>query len=381
MAEHIIRKEMELLAYLDLEGLKRVKEKIDEQKLNRPKNIGSANQVLKNDGKGNSFWSDGVSSEEISPAVEEWLENHVNPESDVIIDNSLTIPDAAADAKATGDLVDNLVLVQRAQPEESFNKLWVKPETEEIQIPTWEEYNEDILQINSSIDQITDDISRIKTIVHSINQAVAVFGDSLTFHNGVTKKWIDYVAEDLGFNLMNYAVANTGYKNGSSYFGKRISFSLPENWESPVVIFGSGTDCQFMELSAGTSDDLYDPQTGSDDTVGGRINYAFSVLKEKAPLARVVIISPCPYEVYPPSDTDNLMIQYCNLLKECTEKAGFIYADMYYSSGLRPWDDSQASLWTEQNNRTQLNAKGHFFLYPQMRETIKRIIPYLEIQT
>lgn len=44
----------------------------------------------------------------VSGIVTEWLNDHVDPESQVVIDDSLTIAGAAADAKATGDAVADL---------------------------------------------------------------------------------------------------------------------------------------------------------------------------------------------------------------------------------------------------------------------------------
>lgn len=222
----------------------------------------------------------------------------------------------------------------------------------------------------------TDVSNRLQYSVIS-GQHWAVFGDSWTVQDNVTKKWCEYVAEELRLTLYDFAVSGSGYRQGSAYFGKRINDKLGTGFTGVVTIFGSGNDCQYMSQYAGTSDDLYDPTQDTGDTVGGRINYAFSVIKTKAPLCKTVVISPCPWEIYPVTTTNNAMAQYVELLKECTEKAGFIFVDMYHNSGLRPDDDTQADLWVEQSptNRVHLNGRGHYFLYPQMFSIIKKYVP------
>jgi len=43
--------------------------------------------------------------EKIADAVSTWLNQHVDPETGYVIDDSLTISGAAADAKAVGDIL------------------------------------------------------------------------------------------------------------------------------------------------------------------------------------------------------------------------------------------------------------------------------------
>lgn len=50
----------------------------------------------------------GASPEEIKAAVEGWLAEHVDPETGYVLDDTLSIAGAAADAKAAGDAVDEL---------------------------------------------------------------------------------------------------------------------------------------------------------------------------------------------------------------------------------------------------------------------------------
>lgn len=205
-----------------------------------------------------------------------------------------------------------------------------------------------------------------------------LFGDSWSAPVEGGSKWCYYVAKSLSLTQYNFAVSGTGYKNGNLYIGKRINDKLPIGFTGIITVFGSGNDCDNSVWDLGASDDLFNPDdVTSQDTIGGRINYAFNVIKTKAPLAKVLIIGPCPWQIYAPSVANNRMLQYIAMLKECCEKAGFVFIDMYYRSGLRPWDDTQADLWVEQSptNRVHPNATGHYFLYPQMVNVIRQIIP------
>lgn len=38
------------------------------------------------------------------------------------------------------DKIDDIVLVQADQPESSTNKIWIKPESDEYKVPTWDEF-------------------------------------------------------------------------------------------------------------------------------------------------------------------------------------------------------------------------------------------------
>ena len=51
---------------------------------------------------------DAIISPKISPLVTAWLNQHLTPSTEVVIDSSLTIAGAAADAKAVGDKIDTI---------------------------------------------------------------------------------------------------------------------------------------------------------------------------------------------------------------------------------------------------------------------------------
>lgn len=58
------------------------------------------------------------------------------------VDNSLTMPSMPAEAKAVGDLYETIVVDSETQPNKRWNRVWVKPATEEVEIPTMDDINE-----------------------------------------------------------------------------------------------------------------------------------------------------------------------------------------------------------------------------------------------
>lgn len=71
-----------------------------------PSNNGTNNQILRSNGDGTSRWDNAASASEIGAAVTEWLEENIAGGQTIAIDDSLTVEDAAADAKAVGDALD-----------------------------------------------------------------------------------------------------------------------------------------------------------------------------------------------------------------------------------------------------------------------------------
>lgn len=77
-------------------------------KLNKPTDNGTDGQFLRSNGDGTTRWDSGMDEAEVSAAVTEWLEENVAGGQTIAVDKSLTVSDAAADAKVVGDEVTNL---------------------------------------------------------------------------------------------------------------------------------------------------------------------------------------------------------------------------------------------------------------------------------
>jgi len=92
-----------------------------ETRMPKPTNDGELDQVLRSDGNGGSVWADDVSQAEIIEAVEDWLDENVPTGQTVVVDASLEVSGAAADAKKAGDGIRRLdeIVAKNAKTVES----------------------------------------------------------------------------------------------------------------------------------------------------------------------------------------------------------------------------------------------------------------------
>lgn len=74
----------------------------------KPSESGANDQILRSNGDGTTRWDDAATGEEIGTAVTAWLGEHVDPTETAVIDDTLTVEHAAAEAKATGDKISAL---------------------------------------------------------------------------------------------------------------------------------------------------------------------------------------------------------------------------------------------------------------------------------
>ena len=134
------------MPFLDFEGLRRFKEKLDIKFGNpidalmswKPSNNGSSGQVLRSNGDGTTSWQVAVTEEEVSNAVDVWMDNNIAPNTAITLDSSLTATNAAAQAAAAG----NMIMVADAQPSAETNKVWIKKTPDdEVMVPTVSDLN------------------------------------------------------------------------------------------------------------------------------------------------------------------------------------------------------------------------------------------------
>lgn len=162
-------------------------------------------------------------------------------------------------------------------------------------------------------------------------------GDSLTEDNSrTTKHYFDYISERTGVEVVNMGDSGTGYKKGeddNAAFYQRAS-DIPIDTDI-VTVFGSGND---LTLALGTPTD-----TGT-NTICGCVNTTIDNIYDVVPTARLIIVSPTPWQSYNPANEGNAMDLYSKALGEICRRRGIPFLDLYHCSGLRPWDSEFRTL-------------------------------------
>lgn len=196
-------------------------------------------------------------------------------------------------------------------------------------------------------------------------------GDSLTEKNSrATMNYHDYITELTGIEVFNMGVSGTGYKrqeeNGNAFY-QRVK-SIPTDADV-ITIFGSGNDGVYWVNQLGTASD-----TGT-ETLGGCINTTIDNIYSVQPLAVVGIISPCPWGSYP-TDTDNAMKRYSNLLEAICVRRGIPFLNLYINSGLRPWDANfrQLAYSRDDGNSVHPDENGHKLIAPRFKSFLETLI-------
>lgn len=197
-------------------------------------------------------------------------------------------------------------------------------------------------------------------------------GDSLTEANGRAEKhYFDYVAEKLGFTVLNYGVSGTGYKNGN--FAKRIS-NITEEFDV-MTIMGSFNDLD-EEWEIGEVTD------SGTNTLCGCMNVAIESFKTKYPTKKIGVITPTPWklgvEYFGIITTAENMSAYVEALLNVAKRHRVPCLDLYHCSGLNPDNDTVLSEFYCENGTQDIgvhpNSEGHKFMAAAVREFIKTLI-------
>ena len=112
---------------------------------------------------------DSVASQ-ISAPVSDWLTAHVDPSSQYVIDDTMSIHGAAADAKAAGDAIADIVKVSETAPSSDFNRIWVVDgPVSEVEVPTMDEFT----SLKSALN-LLDSVSLTTLLDQSFSQSVDI---------------------------------------------------------------------------------------------------------------------------------------------------------------------------------------------------------------
>ena len=161
-----------------------------------------------------------------------------------------------------------------------------------------------------------------------------VIGDSWTEKNYRTSlNYHDYVASELGFNVVNLGIGGTGYKNrdseGNMAFYQRVN-EIPLDTDI-ITILGGVNDCLFA-----TNTPVGEITDNDKTTLCGCVNLTIDAILDRLPCARLGIITPAASDKFNPI-SDNKMEQFVSKLIEICKKRSIPCLDLYHTSNLRPW--------------------------------------------
>lgn len=215
------------------------------------------------------------------------------------------------------------------------------------------------------------------------NKKWTVIGDSLTARTSyTTKAYHDYIAEQMGLNVVNLGVGNTGYWKGYedlNNFALKVG-DIPEDTDF-VTVFGSFNDIASLDLEE------YEASIGTVGSAGytticGAINEFFDELYARFPACKVGVILPTPWKTMTPIYTDAPAYDYVDKLRTICERKGVPVLDLFKGSGLRPWDASNRLAMYSKDlesgqtdpRGTHPNEAGHAVIASKVREFIKTLI-------
>ena len=212
-------------------------------------------------------------------------------------------------------------------------------------------------------------------VKNKINKKWVAFGDSLTdsVTLGGNYNYTNFVANNLGLELINLGKGGTGYLNGNGgiqQFYNRTS-SIPADTDI-LTVFGSFNDMFVSDLNIGSITD-----TGT-TTLYGAINTFLNNCWDINPGMTIGIISPTPWNGWWRGHSDstrvNKCVEYVQVLKTVAEYYSLPFLDLFSCSNLRPWDSTFNEKYYKDADGVHPNTEGHKFIAPKIENFIKSII-------
>lgn len=190
-------------------------------------------------------------------------------------------------------------------------------------------------------------------------------GDSITEKNFRTAlNYHDYVAEELGFDVINEGLSGTGFLQD---FEGNVSYLKRQKKYSPspdiITIMGSLNDLFFLD----------DPRAQIEMSLRRAMAEYIEKTIEYYPLSFIALLSP------PPRSYINGPCWYVDALEETARHYSLPFLNIYSGTALRPW--------IEENNReyfscpacpegdgTHPNEKGHLIMAKRISAFLREYI-------
>lgn len=258
---------------------------------------------------------------------------------------------------------------------------------------SWDNFGDIIVEnSNKTVYPFTKNrLKNVRAFIGCEGKKWMVIGDSITEHNfRALANYHDYIAEELGLEVINCGVSGSGYKvhdTDDNYistilpFYKRIS-NYSEYKPDLITVMGGINDLLFSGKQMGEITDT------STDTWFGCVYQLTQNIKATFPNIPFGIMSPLPacaigngnilYN-FNPSDKTNKEYIFVQKLEEFCDYYCIPFLNQYNKSGFRPWDDDFKLKYTscrQEKNGDGLhpNVQGHALIYPRIREFVRTLI-------
>lgn len=234
---------------------------------------------------------------------------------------------AAADATDTlEDRVNDIVLVQETEPTSNTNKLWVKPESDEFKVPTWEEFQELASDIRSAgigvdktltIPDMAADAKAVGDRVSEIENEVGV-GYSLvnTVEDADTMTLACQIPADTDITVgiissqpMTTYTVTIGYSDGttseiagqSGYYAIYENVHITKDMTGARLSVGVGSSSQIrFAVATSTRADILRAEVNSHDSgsdsirtvVGDEYSASRAITNVAEPRNRITVVAP-----------------------------------------------------------------------------------------
>lgn len=150
------------------------------------------------------------------------------------VDNTLTTANVPAESKAVGDLFETIVEGKSTQPNDKWNRLWIKPSANDVEIPTMDEF---------------DDLKR------AVESGAVMVNKTQAFTTAQKKQGLNNLGRgvETGKNLANEDNTGEGFVNSS---GQLVSESTYESTYN-------GSQYIDLPVTGGSTYSLYLKNTGA----------------------------------------------------------------------------------------------------------------------
>lgn len=172
---------------------------------------------------------------EIAEDVTSWLDENISGATTVVIDKSLTVEGAAADAKQTGTAIDNKVKVSNTQPTSKYNSVWVQSVGEEYDIPTFDDFQALVTDLNDLSAGVEGVLTRytVENIQEIRYKGISI--NSLTIYDAGGAFYVTNPISVVEGEM--YEITCSGYGNAGAYaFGNNgvLMFAYPQTTASTL---------------------------------------------------------------------------------------------------------------------------------------------------